>query len=336
MAQAQASSLYSMTSRDNLDVYIQQYIQADEPFLSSCQATINKLVTLLQHNVPAELRPSSVRKGGSLCKGTSIKGSSDIDLVLMLANYRDVRQLKDALPALLRKLHTSLDRFENVTVTGETPFSVQIEYTCKPGDAHDVDVLLAVDVKQNYGEIKNVYEAMRSRDREFRANFSACLVPLHAQLFGELDATKLKSLIRLVKFWKKEREQVYKGTHRGQRVSRWPTSYVMEIVTLASWTRAGSPTNFDMRKALFAVLKSIVNHHQFRVILEDRLLNYEPSMIERSGSGPYIMDPCNPFNNLYLTAGQMSAWNWDAIAEEARYFLGRPLFQNITGSVDRW
>ena len=62
MAQAQASSLYNLTSRDNLDAYIQQYIQADESFLRSCQTTIDVLVSLLQNNVPAGLRPSSVRK----------------------------------------------------------------------------------------------------------------------------------------------------------------------------------------------------------------------------------------------------------------------------------
>lgn len=336
MAQAQASSLYNLTSRDNLDAYIQQYIQADESFLRSCQTTIDVLVSLLQNNVPAELRPSSVRKGGSLCKGTSIKGSSDIDLVLMLANYREVRRLKDDLPVLLRTLHSCLEQFPNVTVTGETQYSVQIEYTCKPGDTHDVDVLLAVDAIQTYGGVQNVYEAMRSRDSRIRGNYSACLVPLHAQLFGEINATKLKSLIRLVKFWKKDREKAYKSAHRGQMVARWPTSYVMEIVTLASWIQAGSPTNFDMRKAFFAVLKSIAAHHQFKIILEDRLLNYERHMIERSDSGPFIMDPCNPFNNLYLTAGQTTTWNWDAIAVEALNFLGRPLFHNVSGSLSSW
>ena len=83
-----------------------------------------------------------------MCKGTSIKGSSDIDLVLLLANYREVRRLKDDLPVLLRTLHSCLEQFPNVTVTGETQYSVQIEYTCKPGDTHDVDVLLAVDAIQ--------------------------------------------------------------------------------------------------------------------------------------------------------------------------------------------
>ena len=54
----------------------------------------------------------------------------------------------------------------------------------------------------------------------------------------------------------------------------------MEVVTLASWKRAGSLKSFDTRKAFYAVLVSINNHTQFAIVLEV-LLNYDPSMIER-------------------------------------------------------
>ena len=333
---ASASSLYSLTSRDNLDAYVQQYIQADEQFLRSVQSTINKLVSLLQNNVPEELRPSKVVKGGSLGKGAAIKGSSDIDLVLMLAKYENVAELREALPRLLTLLHRSLEQFENVSVTGETKFSVQIEYTGGDGNSHEIDVLLAVDAITNYKGVQNVYKAMEIRDKDIRENYSACLVPLHADLFGDENPTKLKSLIRLVKYWKKERDGVYKQQHRGQRVARWPTSYGMEIVTIDAWCRVGSPSSFDMRKALYAVLGSIENHRQFRIILEDRFLNYGRTAIEKPNSGAFIMDPCNPFNNLYLTAGQRMAWNWDAIGQEARTFRGKPLFHDMYYSADSW
>ena len=332
---SRSSNLYSLTSRDNLDDFVQQYIQADEPFLRSVQAAINNLVHLLQNNVPEELRPSQVIKGGSLCKGTSIKGSSDIDLVLMLTKYENVRQLSKDLPTLLRSLHRSLEQFPNVQVTGQTQFSVQVEYTGGE-DSHEIDVLLSVDAITKYRGVNNVYKAMEGPDKDIRSNYSACLVPLHADLFGDENPTKLKGLIRLVKYWKKERDSVYKQQHRGQRVARWPTSYVMEIVVMDAWCKAGKPSSFDLRKALLAVLRSIENHHQFRIILEDRFLNYGRSAIERPSHGPFIMDPCNPFNNLYLTAGQRTEWNWDAIAHEARIFRGKPFFQNMSNTPNNW
>ena len=154
-----------------------------------------------------------------------------------------------------------------------------------------------------------MYNAMKGPDKDIRSNYSTCLVPLHADLFGDENPTKLKSLIRLVKYWKKERDGIYKQQHRGQKVDRWPTSYVMEIVTMDAWCKAGKPSSFDLRKALCAVLMSIENHRQFKIILEDRFLNYGRSAIERPTNGPFIMDPCNPFNNLYLTAKQKTAWN---------------------------
>lgn len=324
-----ASSLYSLTSRDNLDAYIQHNIQADESFLRSVQATINKLVSLLQNNVPEELRPSQVVKGGSLCKGTSIKGNSDIDLVLMLARYENVRQLKEALPRLLRLLHMSLSRFPNVSNVGETGFGVQLEYTGGDGNSHEIDVQLAVDVITNYKGVNNVYTAMEGRDKDIRSNYSACLVPLHASLFGDENPTKLKSLIRLVKYWKKKRDGVYKQQHSGQRIARWPTSYVIEIITMHVWCEAGKPSSFDMRKALYAVLRAIENHCEFKIILQDQFLNYGRTAIEQPNNGPFIMDPCNPFNNLYLTSRQVTAWNWDAIGQEARTFQRTALFRDI-------
>ena len=147
-----SSQLYSLTSRDNLDAFVQQYVQADEPFLSSVHAAINKLVHLLQNNIPGELQPSQVIKGGSVCKGTSIKGNSDIDLVLMLARYGNVRQLSQELPRLLGKLHGSLERFPNISNVDETEFGVQLEYRGGDGNSHDVDVLLAVDALQSTEE----------------------------------------------------------------------------------------------------------------------------------------------------------------------------------------
>ena len=54
---------------------------------------------------------------------------------------------------------------------------------------------------------KQVFEMMRGRDSNIQRNYSPSLTPLQVQLFSPLP-TKLKSLIRLVKYWKKEKGQV--------------------------------------------------------------------------------------------------------------------------------
>ena len=48
--------------------------------------------------------------------------------------------------------------------------------------------------------------------------------------------------------------------------------------------------------------------------------------------GTYIMDPCNPTNDLY----NLHHWNWDAVAQEARHWLQQPMFQCVSGTSSRW
>ena len=43
----------------------------------------------------------------------------------------------------------------------------------------------------------------------------------------------------------------------------------MELVTLAAWKNAGEPIDFDMTRALHAVLISLVEHKDFRVEFDD-------------------------------------------------------------------
>ena len=58
------------------------------------------------------------------------------------------------------------------------------------------------------GGVKSVYDVMKTRDRGIRTYYYSSLVPLHYQVFKEIHSAKLKNLIRLVKYWKKERELV--------------------------------------------------------------------------------------------------------------------------------
>lgn len=54
-----------------------------------------------------------------------------------------------------------------------------------------------------------------------------------------------------------------------------PTSYVLELVTLNAWISAGKPERFDMVRAVHAVLVTLENHHQFRVIFDGNVAFYE-------------------------------------------------------------
>lgn len=316
-------SLDALTSTDNLDDLVAVTVQPDYDFLSECDSAVEKIVHLLQNNVNESLRPRRVIKGGSLGKGTAVKGKSDIDLVLMLKEYRDVRSLTRNLSSVIASLKSCFNNFPGIHVKRTTPYCVQLEYSHGSGEKLAIDVLPAVDCLEINGK-QQVFEMMRGRDSNIQRNYSPSLTPLQVQLFSPLP-TKLKSLIRLVKYWKKE---------KGQNSARdWPTSYVLELVTLAAWTKAGSPEKFDLRKGLCAVLHSLINHEDFAEDFDEHRF-YDESILSRLPK-PYIIDPCNPFNNVYLKPYQRAAWDWGSIASAASETIQQPrLARVILNSLD--
>lgn len=89
-------------------------------------------------------------QGGSLGKGTAVKGKSDIDLTVMLANYTEVRALKKDMSLILGTLKQYLDHAPVGRVIKTTYHAVVVELPSKAGYMHTVDVLPAVNVFKTY------------------------------------------------------------------------------------------------------------------------------------------------------------------------------------------
>jgi hypothetical protein len=60
---------------------------------------------------------------------------------------------------------------------------------------------------------------------------------------------------------------------------KWPSSYVLELVVMAAWEEAGEPENFDMVKALHAVLTMLINHENMQITFPDKM-KYSENMIK--------------------------------------------------------
>jgi hypothetical protein len=60
---------------------------------------------------------------------------------------------------------------------------------------------------------------------------------------------------------------------------KWPSSYALELVVIGAWNDAGSPNKFETTKALHAVLKSLVNHNYFQIVLQ-RHMKYSMDMVD--------------------------------------------------------
>ncbi|KAH3808361.1 2'-5'-oligoadenylate synthase 1-like [Dreissena polymorpha] len=312
--------LYCQT---NLDNYIETTIQPDTTFLVNENAAVDSLVHMLQHNVPDEIRPARVIKGGSLGKGTAVKGKSDIDLTMMMSweRYPNVAALKANMKMVLPTLENTLRRMPNIRVDGSTTHAVQVTMTDCSGKEHAIDILPAVDLTQ-YESNETIFRRMLGPDSSIKAFYSASLAPLQVDLVRGLP-TKVKSLIRLIKFWNKDKVKPILE-------DRCPTSYVYEIIIMDAWVNAGRPHAFDMKKAAHAVLTKLRNHRSLEICTPG-ISKYQRCDADIRHS-TYIMDPCNPTNDIYNNR----SFDWAGVAEEAKKWLDKQVFDGVKNFAASW
>jgi hypothetical protein len=65
-----------------------------------------------------------------------------------------------------------------------------------------------------------------------------------------------------------------------KRISRpnWPSSYALELVVIGAWNDAGNPDKFEMTQALHAVLTSLVNRRNLKIVLKKQM-KYSMDMV---------------------------------------------------------
>ncbi|KAK3577494.1 hypothetical protein CHS0354_026448 [Potamilus streckersoni] len=300
----------------NLDKHA-EYLQTDEGYRKSCRRVINRLVRDMHKKVPVNIK--AVIKAGSFGKGTALKDNSDIDLVVFLSDYHSVQDVKDKMKFLLDVFEEFLGRKGRCKIEGRTQFALKINFKCcRSSHEHKVDLLPACDVLEVGGKMTNarkrkVYEDMLRSDENLRRYFSASLVVLQRNFVVGRPA-KLKSLIRLFKSWRisEFRIRSAKGNEK------WPTSYVLELITIKKWEEAGCPRSFDLKRGFYSVLNALVEYNELQIVWYK---HYSKDSLP-SHSSPYVIDPANPFNNIYEQYNK-----WEEVADLAKSSLEWPLFE---------
>lgn len=312
---ASSSSLSSVTE-SNLNIFVLNEIEPDTAYNQSCRAVVDRLCQFMQNNFPDKLRPSEVRKSGSLGKGTAVKGKSDADLVVFLASYDTISEVRGSMNDILGRMLCYLGHYGECNVEETTSHAVKVSVTCH-GHSHDVDILPSVDILKKKSRT-HVYKEMTSSSPAAREYYSAALAPLQIEFVSGVP-TKVKTLIRLIKYWRKTEFQESTG------YQRLPSSYPLELIVIGQWENAGKPQMFNLCKGFYHVMRAIANYKSLR---HAWTVNYNSNYV--SSDEYYVADPANPFNNV------MKACNcWETVAEKARAFLQTPLFQRCS-IVDGW
>ncbi|XP_062604693.1 2'-5'-oligoadenylate synthase 1-like [Saccostrea cucullata] len=306
--------LSSMTASD-LQTFVTNEIEPDTAFNSCCKEAVNFLCQVMKENFPETLRPSEIKKSGSLGKGTAVNEKSDADLVVFLVRLQTIPKLRREMLSVKEEMICYLGKEKNITVEGTTPYAVKVCLSCDSGHSHDVDILPSVDILKKKTK-EEIYREMDSKSEKYRKFYSAALAPLQIS-FVSSRPPKLKTLIRLVKYWRKTFFEESTGSQR------LPTSYPLELITIGEWEDAGSPENFDLRKGFYHVLRAITNYTKLKRAWKT---NYDDF---KCNNQFYVMDPANPFNNV------MEKCNWKKVARKTRKFLNQPLFFGLS-SFEGW
>uniref|UniRef100_A0ABM5F351 2'-5' oligoadenylate synthase n=1 Tax=Pogona vitticeps TaxID=103695 RepID=A0ABM5F351_9SAUR len=348
-------SLYSTPAKD-LDKFIYDSLQPNMDFLRRVSRDVDTICSFLKENCfrdspPPQTKVLKVVKGGSSGKGTALKGASDADLVVFLSVFKSYSDQKEDRKEIIEEIRKKLE--ECVKQKGMT---VKIKTTSRDNarglsftfnsldgkESTEFDVLPAYDAlgQHRKGERPAPQVYIDLIDSSSRGGeFSPCFTELQRDFVVDRP-TKLKSLIRLVKYWYKE--HIYPCKSQLPRGKSLPPKYALELLAVYAWERGSQKTDFDMAEGFRTVLWLIQQYRQLCIFWtinynfqDETLGQYLRNQLQKPR--PVILDPADPTGNL-------GEGCWDLVAQEAAFcsqqiccttFDGRPVaYWDVPTSTD--
>nr|KAG5693114.1 hypothetical protein BaRGS_014064 [Batillaria attramentaria] len=193
---------------ETLDEFLKSTVEPTKAETTEKRQEIDKFVRAFQKRFKTHkpFTVAQVLKGGSLGKGTAIKGSADIDLVVFFNGLPTVDDLKRELPNLLQIIQDEVkDHSEwkgRVKQVKVTPYSVTFTL-----DGQKVDILPASEaIRRDLKSPTKIYstiESSRDGARKAARHYSTSLAPLQVEFVKKVPGS-LKGVIGLLKYWKQE------------------------------------------------------------------------------------------------------------------------------------
>ncbi|XP_076103136.1 2'-5'-oligoadenylate synthase 1A-like [Mytilus galloprovincialis] len=292
---------------ESLESFIDRVVNPDSSYVSETKQVIHTVAELMKSKSVNHKIGSTV-KGGSLGKGTAVRGRSDADLLFVYTDISSIEMLKSELPALLEELHSVLDRSPHIiNSVNHTPFTIQfdIEVNKKPNEVDLLPIIQLDTGDRSRAKMNPIYQKMKARE-DLREYYFKCLAPLQVDFVSKEDE-KIKRSIRLLKYWIKTREHVLK-------------SYAAELLVIKAYEEMGKPPTgkmetLDLMKVVFTKLSDLENLE----VSWDKY--YRPSSYYKPlPSPPYILDPAFPYHNLTRQTSGTDA-EYAHLERDAKIFL---------------
>ncbi|NWX05363.1 OASL2 protein, partial [Caloenas nicobarica] len=321
-----------------LDSWIMEVLQPSEDFRMQVKETVKQICDFLKENCfENNIRVLKTVKGGSAGKGTALRNNSDADVVLFLNCFSSYQQQKQQrrhiLDLIERRLHAckqSLSFTVNISEPrykgpGNTPRSLSLTLCSKrTSESIEVDILPAYnalgqlrrDAPLNPELYVEAYVGLLNASSG-PGEFSPCFTELQKKFVKRFPA-KLKSLLRLVKYWYKEMLKPQYPT------ADLPPKYALELLTIYAWQEGtDSCESFAMAEGFRTVLELLCRYQEICIYWEtcyslqhSQIGAHIKSLLRNPR--PIILDPADPTGIL----GQGKSW--DLVAREAARHCSLP------------
>ncbi|XP_023576321.1 2'-5'-oligoadenylate synthase 2 [Octodon degus] len=334
-----------MTPGHQLDKFIKDFLEPNEDFLCQIRKAVDIICSFLRETCfkSSPTKVQRIIKGGSTAKGTALKTGSDADIVVFLSSLKSFPSQKTYRSEIVQEIRTQLEacrqqhqfevKFEisKWTAPRVLSFSLKSQHL---NESVDFDVLPAYDAlgpgKSTlwaYEELINVY---RSSDI-IGGEFSTCFTELQRD-FILSQPTKLKSCIRLVKYWYKQCEKKMKPK------GSLPPKYALELLTIYAWQQGNGMEDFSTAEGFRTVLELVTKYQQLSIYWTDNY-NFQDEttrqflLAQLQRTRPIILDPAEPTGDV----GGGDRWCWHLLAKEAKEWFSSLCFRDGMGnSVQPW
>ncbi|XP_006811957.1 2'-5'-oligoadenylate synthase 2-like [Saccoglossus kowalevskii] len=316
-------------SPHNLESFVVDHLQPTTEYNRVAEDLIDRLVNYLQHNVGYSV--NRVVKSGSFGKGTQVKDSADLDCIMVINELNGLDDLLHRSRTIIGNLKNGVEKASwaySIQNVKTTRFAVQFDVTTKADgktNTMSVDLLPTFDALGQHSSQDQRYraynEAMTYIGSDKVNYYSVALGQLQVD-FVRGQPTRVKNLIRLVKYWRKE-----VMLKKANRDFMYPTSYPMELITIYTWQNAGKQASFDMAEAFKAVLMRLMNYSSLDIAWYE---NYNQALAAQAKSKmtrPILLDPANPTNNVFSLSNPPAL---EHMSELARDTMQKPLLRGVS------
>nr|XP_060468335.1 2'-5'-oligoadenylate synthase 3 isoform X2 [Panthera onca] len=317
-------ALLYQTPAGDLDKFISEFLQPSRQFLAQVNKAVNAICSFLRENCfrNSPIKVLKVVKGGSLAKGTALRGRSDADIVVFLSCFSQFTEQGNKRAEIISEIRAQLEacqqemqfevKFEIPKWENPRVLSFSLMSQTMLDQSVDFDVLPAFNalgqLSSGRRPTSQVYvDLIHSYNNA--GEYSTCFTELQRD-FIVSRPTKLKSLIRLVKHWYRQCNKMPKGK------GSLPPQHGLELLTVHAWEQGGRDPQFNMAQGFRTVLELVSRYRELCVYWTVNYDNRDKTVRDFLSQQlqkprPIILDPADPTGNLGHNA------RWDLLAEEA-------------------